>query len=450
MLKEELWQNVLAQIQLDISRANFATWFKNTKIVSKKDNEVLIAVPNSFSKEWISKKYHNTILKILRNLDKDIRVIKYIVRQPKESDNRITKKTKTNPENQLIFEELKVDQKTNLNVAYTFDNFIIGSFNQLAHAAAWSVTENPGFNYNPLFVYGKVGLGKTHLLEATGNKIINNFKNKKVRYMPAELFTSQVVKAIMEKNINALKSDLKKIDVLIMDDVQFLAGKEKTQEEFFHIFNALYENNKQIIISSDRPPKAIPALEERLRSRFEGGMIADISLPDFETRMAILRAYSEEKETDIRDDILEYIAVNFQENIRELRGALNKIIAFRKMTGETIDLESAKKMIKSLNEAPPRITNFKQIINAVSNFYHINEKEILDNTRRKEIVKPRQVAMYLLRIELKESYPLIGRRFKGKDHSTVIYACDKISREIEDNPNLFNELNAIRQRIYNN
>jgi len=287
MTNEELWQAVLAQIQLNISSANFATWFKNTQITSQKNGVVFIRVPNSFVKEWLEQKYNKIIVKILRNLDKEIKDVKYEIGK---SGLKIFKKTLpiVYEEGQLEFQEFKIDKETNLNPRYTFETFIVGPFNELAQAAALAVTESPGQVYNPFFVYGGVGLGKTHLLEAIGNKIVKNFPQKKVKYIPTEKFVSEVISTIRNHQIEKLKSTYQTIDVLIIDDVQFLAGKEKTQEEFFYIFNSLYEKNKQIVLSSDRQPKAIPTLTERLKSRFEGGMIADISFPDLETRIAIL------------------------------------------------------------------------------------------------------------------------------------------------------------------
>jgi len=285
-------------------------------------------------------------------------------------------------------------------------------------------------------------------LEAVGNRIVENLPKKNVKYVPAERFTSEIVRAIREHEIENLKMKLREIDILIMDDIQFLAGKEKTQEEFFHIFNTLREANKQIILSSDRPPKAIPALEERLRSRLEGGMIADIGLPDFETRMAILRAKCEEKGIELNSDVLEYIVSNIQRNIRELEGALNRLLIFKKLNNTSPDLNITKKLLRNLINFPARSTTYKKIVQAVTQFYDLKGGDLLILTRRKEIVKPRQIAMYLLRSELKESYPSIGRKFGGKDHTTAIYACEKISKELENNENLINEIGLIRQRIY--
>ncbi|MDO8264764.1 MAG: chromosomal replication initiator protein DnaA [Candidatus Parcubacteria bacterium] len=451
MNEEEIWQSVLAQIQFHISPANFATWFKNTSVLSRKDGLVLISVPNNFSKEWMENKYNKLILEIIKSLDQGVREIKYIT----GSHNQKTKEMAPSPiavlvePEQLEFQELQVDKDTNLNPRYGFDNFIVGPFNELPFAAAMAITKSPGSVYNPLFVYGGVGLGKTHLLQAIGNQIIKDLPDKRIKYLSSEKLTSSIVNAIKNRAIDSLKNLYKTIDVLIVDDIQFLAGKEKTQEEFFHIFNALYEKNKQIILSSDRPPKAIPALEERLKSRFEGGMIADISFPDYETRLAILKTKAQEKGISVSDEIIEYIAVNIQRNVRELEGALNRLSAHQKMTGKTINLAITQALLKNIIKNPTKITSFKKIIKTVAEFYDLKEEEILCDSRKKEIVKPRQIAMFLLRTELKNSFPFIGRKFRGKDHTTAIYSCNKVSIEVEKNENFAGEIELIKQRIYN-
>lgn len=447
MTKEELWQTVLAQVQLNISQANFATWFKNTKIISKENGGVIISVPNSFVKEWLEQKYNKIIFKVLHSLDDNIKDIKYIIGK---SELKALKKTPVAlPEvGQLEFREFKVNKETNLNPRYAFENFVVGPFNELAQAAAFAVSKTPGFVYNPLFVYGGVGLGKTHLLQAIGNEVTKNFTQKKVKYIPSEKFTAGVVASIRNHQMESFKSKYRAIDVLIIDDVQFLAGKEKTQEEFFHTFNALYEKNKQIILSSDRPPKSIPALTERLRSRFEGGMIADISYPDFETRLAILKAKTQEIKVDIPEEILNYVAENIPKNIRELEGALNILAANQKLQSRTLDQETVKSLLKNLISGSNRAVTPKKIIQSVAEFYDLKEKDLISSSRKKEIVKPRQVAMYLLRKELKNSYPFIGRKLGDKDHTTVIHSFEKISKELESDKNLEEEIDLIRQRLF--
>lgn len=446
MNKEELWQAVLAQIQLLISPANFATWFKNTGVSEQKDGVVIISVPNLFTKEWLEKKYNKEILKIMHSLDETIKEVKYVV---EKHSLKISKRNDVDvySPNQLEFSDFKIDKETNLNPRYTFDNFVVGPFNELPHAAAVAVTKNPGFVYNPLFVYGGVGLGKTHLLQAAGNEIVKNFSNKKVKYISAEKFTSGVIASIKNQKMESFKAQYAQVDVLIIDDVQFLAGKEKTQEEFFHIFNTLYEKNKQIIISSDKPPRVIPALTDRLRSRFEGGMLADIGIPDFETRIAILKAKAATMNLVLTDDVLEYIASSIQKNIRELEGALNRLVAYQKLHNSSPNLDTAKHLLKNVLISQTKIINPDKIIHTVANFYDINEKDLLAPSRKKEIVYPRQIAMYLLREELKCSFPFIGRKFKGKDHTTAIYAYEKILKEIQQNEKIEEEVMLIKQKV---
>jgi len=445
MTQEEIWQSVLAQIQLDISRANFATWFKDTKVFDIKEGQAVILVPNSFAKEWLENKYHKSIFRILHNLNEGIKDVKYIVNK---ADIKTPPKVSILETEQLEFQEFKVDKESNLNPRYTFDNFVVGPFNELAQAAALAVSKKPGSVYNPLFVYGGVGLGKTHLLQGIGNEVLKNSPSKKVKYISSEKFTSGVVASIRNHDMENFKAKYREVDVLIIDDVQFLAGKEKTQEEFFHIFNSLYEKNKQIIISSDRPPKSISALAERLRSRFEGGMIADIGYPDFETRLAILKTKAEERKIILQENIFEYLATNIQRNIRELEGALNRLVIYQKINKQSPDLDSIKTLLKNILFSPTKVVTPKKIIEAVAEFYDLKEKDLLDSCRKKEIVRPRQVAMFLFREELKSSYPFIGRKLGGKDHTTAIYACEKIKKELEKNQTLAEEINLIKQKIF--
>jgi len=446
----ELWQSVLAQMQFHISKANFATWFQNTEIIARENEMVTISVPNAFSKEWLSNKYNKLILKTLHDIDDKIKDLTFVIKPQTQKSSTLKNLPERNAieTEQLKFDEFKTNKETNLNPRYTFDNFVVGSFNELAHAAALAVSDNSGFAYNPLFIYGGVGLGKTHLIQAIGNKIADGVKKKKVRYISSEKFVSGIISAIRNQSIENLKSSLYSIDVLIIDDIQFLAGKAKSQEEFFHVFNSLYEKNKQIILSSDRPPNAIPELEERLKSRFEGGMIADVSLPDYETRLVILKIKLQEKNIDLSDDILEYIAANVKKNVRELEGALNRLLIYFKTNNNIPNLETSKKLLKGFIFSPFDVANYKKIIETVSKFYNLEEKSIFNPTRRKEIVKPRQIAMFLLRKELKYSFPAIARKFGGKDHTTAIYAYKKILQESEENNKLTEELELIKQGIY--
>lgn len=448
MENNHLWQTVLAQVQLNVSPANFATWFNNTDIIERKEEEVVVSVPNSFSKEWLEQKYNKEILRILKDIDSSIKKIKYKVSVKKIKVDSNVKSIKEEPLEQLGFLEFETDRETNLNPKYTFDNFIIGPFNEIATAASMAIIESPGKVYNPLFVYGNVGLGKTHLIQAVGNKIKENNKKKKILYLATEKLISMVVGAIRDNSIEDLKKNLRKTDVLIVDDIQFLTGKEKTQEEFFHTFNSLYQSNKQIIFSSDRPPKAIASITERLKSRFEGGMVVDIGSPDYETRLAILKQKAQEKDLNIPPKTLEYIASNIQKSVRELESALNKVAIYNKINTGEHQIEQIKKLLKGLVKTPSTFVNPSKVIETITEFYDLPNNNLFFSSRKKEFARPRQLAMYLLRKELNLSFPAIGRKFGGKDHTTVIHACHLIEKETQQNEKICNEIEMILQRIY--
>jgi len=441
---KELWQSVLAKIQLKTKQPNFRAWFKNTRIIEKNDDTLTISVSNKFSRDYLKKHYTDEILEVIKDIDPKIKKIQYKTERRKEK--------KENPSfekvNQISFKDLKNTQETNLNPRYTFEEYVVAPFNDLAHAATWAITKDLGNVYNPLFIYGDVGLGKTHLLQAAGNKIKNQDESKKIKYIPAEKFVSQIVTSIKNHNIEQFKSKIKSLDLLIVDDVHVFAGKDKTQEEFFHIFNSLYENNKQIILSSDRPPSSIPTLEKRLKSRFEGGMMADLGRPDFESRMAILEVKAQSKDIDLNNKILEYIASNIQNSIRKLEGVLNRIKTYQDLHNENLNLNKIKKLLKDLVHSPAKITTKEKILDTVCNFYDIEKEKIFSSSRKKEFSHPRHVAMYLLREELNKSYPAIGEFFRGRDHTTAIYAFKKISKKAEKENQLSEEINLIRQRIY--
>jgi len=458
MTNHELWQAALGEIELNISKTNFITWFRNTDILKTKEGAATVAVPNAFSKEWLENKYNKLILRALRNISPEIKEVDFIISALPSLDltaipGILLKGQEKRKEAEIAsqsFQEFEVNKETHLNPKYTFDSFIVGSFNELAQAAAQAVVKNLGKIYNPLFVYGGVGLGKTHLVQAIGNEVVKNYKKeRRVCYTTSEKFTSELVEALYNGQIDAFKNSYRQIDVLIIDDIQFLAGKEKTQEEFFHTFNALYQNNKQIIISSDRPPKAISTLEERLKSRFEGGMIADISLPDLESRIAILKAKAREKSFEIGDEALGYIANHIQKNIRELEGALNRVIISSKLSASVPSIDEISKLLSGITSSPSKKISYKAIIQAVADFYDININLLANRCRKKEMVYPRQVAMYLLREELKSSYPFIGEKLGGRDHTTVMYACEKLIKELEKNESLQQEINLIKERFYN-
>ncbi len=455
---KELWKAALGEIKLNTSRANFLTWFKGTFLVDMKEDTVYLSVPSNFAKEWLENKYQKSILQALHHLDERIKKIKYIVATNEQSLEKIkkirksTQKTKRNSllEEQLNFPEFSVDAETNLNPKYTFENFIVGSNNELAHAAALAVTKNPGSKYNPLFIYGGVGLGKTHLLEAIGNELKKKKKKKlKIKYVPSEKFTNDLVNAIAEQKMDKFKKSFRNLDLLLIDDVQFVAGKDKTQEELFHTFNSLYERNKQIVFTSDRPPKAIPSIEERLRSRFEGGMIADISSPDFETRLAILREKAKDYSGLINDEILRYIAQEVPHNVRELEGALNRVLAHTRLKNRPPTIEETKDILASIMNNTRQYIPIQKVIKKISSFYDLSEENILSHSRKKEFVKPRQIVMYILRNELKYSYSNIAEKLGNRDHTTVIHACKKIEEEIKKNSVFAQEITILKDMLYN-
>ncbi len=451
---EQIWQNVLGALEISISKANFTTWFTNTELVSYKNRQAIISVPNLFAKEWLENKYQKLILYALNKaVDERVEAVKYEVvslKAPTSSDlGSNSNKNKGPYQKSVTLRKEKIDSQTNLNPNYTFDNFIVGSNNELARAACHAVACNPGLTYNPLFIYGGVGLGKTHLLQAVGNEILKRFKAKKVKYITSERFMDELVKAIGKHDVDYFKDRYRSIDVMIIDDIQFIAGREKTQEEFFHTFNTLYGENKQIIISSDRPPKAIPTLEERLSSRFEGGMIADITAPDIETRTAILEHKAQKQGIKLQREALNYIANNIQRNVRELEGALNRVAAHHQLHNTKLTLENIKKILKNVIEIPRiKAVSTKEIINAVIQFYNLNLDELLERSRKQKVAFPRQILMYLLREEGKSSYPSIGQELGGRDHTTVIHAYKKIKREISEKEDLRQEIELIKQKIY--
>ncbi len=453
MENEQLWRLVLNDMESSLSRANFTTWFRNTSIVSNNKESVFVSVPNGFVKEWLENKFNRQILDKIREVAPAVRVVKYVVGEPSNLKPSIS--IQRNDISALlpdkVYEDkqvLDIDKATNLNKRYTFDSFIVGSNNELAHAASVAVVKNPGRSYNPLFIYGGVGLGKTHLLQATGNEISKVVPPKKILYISAEKMTANLIDAIKNGTIANLKQEYARLDVLMIDDVQFIAGKDKTQELVFSTFNELYEKNKQIILSSDRPPKAIPTLEKRLMSRFEGGMIADIGFPDHETRLAILKLKAKEKDFDVDNESLSYIAANIQKNIRELEGALNRIVAFSQIYNKTPSLSETKKLLATYLSTPFRKVTPPAILKCVADFYGIPVNDISRMGRKKEIVKPRQVAMFLLREESKLSFPEIGSKVGGRDHSTVIHAYNKIKKEEDQDESMKQELTLIKERIY--
>jgi len=460
MTNQQIWQAVLGEMEVSISRANFITWFKNTFISALEDSKIIISVPNIFTKSWLEKKYHEDILKALENvIQQKITEILYKVEPVKKQEMSFNNVDGIIPvagevaNNTLCSGQLNQEtprspvNRFGLNAGYVFENFVVGKNNQLAHAACRAVVANPGTTYNPIFIYGGVGMGKTHLLHAVGNELAK--KTDKILYATCEKFTNDYVQAVRTGRAKEFKDFYRNVDVLLIDDIQFMGGKDGTQEEFFHTFNELHQTNRQIIVSSDRQPKAIPSLEKRLQSRFEWGMIVDITQPDLETRTAILSNKSKEKNFELTDEVLTCIASIIQSNIRELEGALNRIIAYHQFN-QTEPTESSVKEVLSglMNNFSQKSITPKTIIEAVSKFYDISLPDLTGKSRKKELVIPRQVAMYLMREEIKTSFPTIGNEFGGRDHTTAIHACNKINREIKQEERRKQEVDSICQIIH--
>ncbi|HEY4493527.1 MAG TPA: chromosomal replication initiator protein DnaA [Candidatus Paceibacterota bacterium] len=443
---KKLWEETLSHIELDVSKANFITWFKNTSIHKFDSGVVYLAVPNAFVRDWLQNKYHSSILKALRENMENVRCIEYIIHRGTPVEGHVeTRSQEVSQQPELG--ELYVDKEDNLNPKYTFENFVVGSFNELAYAASQAVIKNPGISYNPLFIYGGTGLGKTHLIQSIGNYFKKVDKDKKIHYLSAEKFTIECVNAIRNNKAHIFKDKYRKYDVLIMDDIQFLSGKDKTQEEVFHLFNTLYDNNKQIIFSADKAPKQILGIEERLKSRFEGGMIADIGSPEYESRLAILKAKALSHNISAPEEVIEYVASVVQNNIRELEGVLNLVAVQTGLKKRDLTIGEVKILIKN-NIKPQKSISINDVIKTIANFYNIDEKELYQKTRKKEVVKPRQVVMYLLREDFNTSYPYIGQKMGGRDHTTVIHAYEKIKGDLARDNLLSQELEQIKTILY--
>lgn len=445
---KKLWENVLGGIEIQVSSANFNTWFKDTYIHKVSDGVVYLAVPNAFVRDWLANKFHKVILKSLRDAVSDIRSLEYSIGKSPERRHEIEHiiDRSSAPTNELPLQELYINKEDNLNPKYTFETFVVGPFNELAHAASQAVMKSPGLAYNPLFIYGDTGRGKTHLMQAVGNYIKNTHPSKKVFYVTSERFAIDYMNSLQSGKANQFKEKYRKYDVLIMDDVQFFSSKEKSQEEFFHLFNTLHENNKQLICSSDKHPNHIPDLEERIKSRFAAGMIVDIPAPDHESRMAILKSKALLHNLTLPNETIEFLAQSVDGNIRELEGILNSISIQTTLRGRELNLIEIKNIIKN-SAKPKKNVSVKDVIRVVSDFYNIQENYIYEKTRKKEVVKPRQVIMYILREDLNISYPSIGEKLGGRDHTTVIHSCEKIKEDIKTNQNLVQELSHIRSLI---
>lgn len=471
MTNEQLWKAALDQLELKISQGNYLTWFRQSRITARQPHEVVIETASPFAYEWLSKKYRHIILESLQSLDQTITTVRFTVGSlpsprrvvGKKSFHFVVQKhrlpTITPPlgapapafmtSSAPATKAPASASSLSLNPKHTFATFVIGPSNEIAHAACQAVATKPGAAYNPLFIYGGVGLGKTHLLQAVGNAVLERDAQKRILYVSSERFVNEFVEAIRERKTQQFRKHYRDVDILIIDDVQFLAGKIKTQEELFHTFNTLHGQNKQVILSSDRPPAGIPTMQERLSSRLSGGMIVDIKKPDYETRRAILEEKIKIRGAAIEPEAVEFIAKNVQNNVRELEGALNRVLGHSELHNQRATLEYTKRVLADLLErAQARALDAKQIIDTVSVYYNLPMDDLCGKCRKKEIVRPRQIAMYLLRKESSMSYPSIGDYFGGRDHTTAMHACDKIEKLLEHDEELSQEISFLRERLY--
>jgi chromosomal replication initiator protein len=450
-----LWQSVLGEIELSVSHGNFETWFKQTELLSC-DDVVVIGVANIFAKRQFEVKFNDQIRQILKKNGIDATTIRYEVKTAKRSV--ISRETTGSSAEDRRIDDLLADAPrgttrdvntpaTTLNPRYNFKNFIVGSSNDLAYTACQAVAVTPGTKYNPLFIYGGVGLGKTHLLQAVGNEILHTNPEKKIEYLSSETFVKEFLESIRFKK-SGFSNKYRNVDVLIIDDMQFIAGKEKTQEEFFHVFNALHQANKQIIIGSDKPPRSIPTLTERLRSRFEWGMAIDIQMPDFETRCAIVETKASAAGITLGRETVEYLAKNIKTNIRELEGALNQLLAYAEMRGVAPDTTTAEGLLGNVRHSRPQHVTAKQIVDKTARHFQLDSKEMCGQKRDKHIVVPRQIAMYLLRSELHLSFPRIATELGRKDHTTAIHSVEKIEKSIKLDFLIREQVAEIREKLY--
>lgn len=440
----ELWEHALTQVELSVSPANFNTWFRDSSIVKIEDGIVYVGVPSQFFRDWYLRKFHTLLLKIIRSVSYEYRNIEYLI---VKDDRRKPKEIKpVREENRLPLDEFYINKSDNLNPRYTFDTFVIGAFNELAYKAAEAAISRPGITYNPLFLYGDTGRGKTHLIQAIGNQFKKLYPNRKVYYLTSEKFGVDYTDSIGAGTANRFKEKYRQYDLLIMDDVQFLSKKEKMQEELFHLFNALYDNNKQIIFSSDRSPAAIADIAERLRGRLASGMTIDIGEPDTESRIAIVRKKVAAHGIALAEDVIEYIATSVPGSIRELEGVINSVVCHAQVRGVPPDLAEIRQSLRSFSR-PTKSVSIKNVVSKIAEFYGIDEESIYEKTRRKEVVRPRQVIMYILREDFSVSYPTIGTKLGGRDHTTVIHSCEKIKREIIDDTTLAKEIQDVRSLL---
>ncbi|MFA5932099.1 MAG: chromosomal replication initiator protein DnaA [Candidatus Paceibacterota bacterium] len=442
MNTKQLWKNCLLKIEAGMSKANFSTWFKNTSIVKEETGIIYIGVPNEFVRDWLMNKYHKLITKTIAEAYENMRAVEYTITKIENPKQEIITINET-VEKELPLRDLYINPGDNLNPRYQFNSFIVGAFNELAYAASQAIIESPGTKYNPFFIYGGTGLGKTHLIQAVGNSIKDKYPDKKVHYMTLEKFATDFINSLQSNKANSFKEKYRKYDLLIIDDIQFIGKMEKIQEELFHTFNTFYENNKQIIFSSDKHPNYIPELADRLKSRFAAGMIVDISEPEYESRLAIIKVKLRELNIVLEDDLVEYVAGAMQGNIRELEGSLNLIVCQYRLKNKAPTLLEVKNLLKN-NMKPKKNMAIKDVVKIVADYYKLEEASVYEKTRKKEIVKARQIIMYLLREDFSVSYPLIGQKLGGKDHTTVMHSCVKIKADLKNDSQLIQELEQIR------
>jgi chromosomal replication initiator protein len=448
---DQMWQSALGEIQAQLSRANFTTWLKNSRLIDKKDGTFYIAVPSNFAKQWVEEKYHKNLLGILRNMDGSVKKIEYVISGAEPASPKKSQPPQANSliaaSNQIDL-DYQTDPETGLNPRYQLSTYVVGPSNELAFAAAEAIVASVGKKYNPFFVYGGVGLGKTHLIQAIGNEVLAKYQKKiRPRYISSEQFARDVVWGIRNKRMEDIKKKYRDIDMLIIDDIQFIGGKDKMEEEFFHTFNALYEVNKQIVISSDKPPQALPILEERLRSRFEGGFVADVSYPEFEVRVAIIRSKLLEANRQLSDEVVNVIAKRLRRNIRQLEGVLKKILFEQERKQVTITPDEAEEIMEKSSQNLKQRVDDDVILKAVAEYFNISIEDIVSHSRRKEVVEPRQIAMYLLRDISDLSYPHIGEKM-GRYHTTAIHSFEKINTEINRNTALNQKILTIKDLIF--
>ncbi len=451
MKADDIWQAALGELQLEMNKATYDTWVRPTSVLSYEDGRFAIAVPNAYAQEWLQGRLMTTVKRVLTGITGHSVEVKFVVLN-KEEKPQSSVKLLNGLDNSSTADSGRFANGGSgrvgggLNPRYIFDTFVVGLSNRLAHAACLAVAEKPAAQYNPLFLYGGVGLGKTHLLHAIGHVAVSN--RLQVLYVSSEEFTNELINAIRAQNTPDFRDKYRTIDVLLIDDIQFIAGKEATQEEFFHTFNTLHGNGKQIVMTSDRPPKALVTLEDRLRSRFEWGLTADIQAPDLETRTAILRDKAESQGALIPDAVIDFIARQVQSNIRELEGALNRVLAYARLTGSPLTPELAATALADLVARPTAVT-LDEVVTTVADYYSVSRDDVLGRGRNKELVHPRQIVMYLAREELQMTLPQIGEALGGRDHTTVIYGVEKITQSIGSDDIIRREILAIREKLYN-